>query len=253
MVLSSPRLILFCLATVATGARFLSAQEAAPAVTPGVPLALDLSRRDLVNFLTDEKALAPYRQANGESAALRDVFMLGSVKAPWAVIWDPRTCRLLGIVDIVAAEKATEPAPPAQADPADAGNDSGDAASPFLFKAEGAFPLAKSQGASDAPRYFGFRLVDGAPEFLYVCGRLSIEERLWLDEGGKVLRQRLAVKEPPRNLVFSVPSAWKGRVDASVGSWKGSELTVPKEQAGEILLSYRLSGTEGEPQPSESN
>lgn len=253
MVLPSPRLILTCLVTAAAGGWFLSAQDPAPAISPGDPLVLDLSRRDLVNFLTDEKALAPYRRKNGENAALRDVFMLGSVKAPWAVIWDPHACRLLGIVDLVAAEKAPDPAQPAPADPADEENASGNTASPFLFKAEGPIPLAKTQGASDTPRYFGFRLVDGAPEFLYLCGRLSIEERLWLDEDGEVLRQRLVVKDPPKNIVFTVPSAWKGRVEASAGSWKGSELTVPKEQAGGLVLSYRLSGNEGEPQPAESN
>ena len=250
------------IALVAMGALCARGQDLTtppPSVTPGGPLTLDLSRRDLVNFLTDDKALAPYRSKTGEVAPLRDVFMLGSVKAPWAVIWDPRTCRLLGIFDLAAAEKTPESTQPPVSSANLPGGDSGkednstSAASPFLFKAEGSFPLSKTQGASDQPRYFGFRLVDGVPEFLYHCGRLAIEERIWLDEEGQVLRQRLVLKDPPKNLVFSVPKEWKDRVESSAGSWKGTDLTVPKEQAGEVILTYRLIRKETEPQPSESN
>lgn len=224
------------------------APAAAPAVAAAtVPLRLDLSRRDLKNFLTDKEALAPYQLADGGVAELHDVFALGSVNARWAVFWDARSCRLLGILDLEAPPETTVPATTA-ADAEEEKKDQDDTdsdappgpPSPYLFKATGPFPLAKTSGVSGTPRYFGFRLVKDVPEFLYTCGSLAVEERLWLDEGGKSLRQRFSVKDAPRGLQITVPEAWKDRVSASTGTWKGAVLTVPKESAAEVILTYPL-------------
>lgn len=211
----------------------------------GIPVKLDLSRRDLKNFLTDTTALAPYRNADGGVQDLRDAFTFGAVDLPYAVFWDPHACRLVGILDIEAA-KAGQPAP--------AGADRVEPATqPYLLKAAGAFPLAKTPGASEGPRYFGFRLVNGAPEFLYRCGSLAIEERLWLDDGGRTLRQRFFAKEATGGLQISIPDDWKGRVEASAGTWKGSVLSLPKGSS-EVVLSYALAPPEApEPTPSDSN
>ena len=238
----------------------LAAQEApAPAAAAAtLPLRLDLSRRDLKNFLTDEEALKPYRMPDGSVAGLHDVFALGAPNAPWAVFWDSRSCRLLGILDLEAPPES--PVPPA---PAPAGDDTdknkenggdetaGESApppSPYLYKAAGPFPLAKTSGASGEPRYFGFRIVKEVPEFLYTSGSLSIEERLWLDEGGRVLRQRFSAKDASQGLQITVPDAWKDRVTASAGTWKGTTLTVPRESAGEVILTYPLA-----PAPAETS
>lgn len=219
-------------------------QTAAPSATPALsgssmPMRLDLSRRDLKNFLTDKEALAPYSLAEGAVADLHDVFALGSVSAPWAIFWDSRSCRLLGILDLEAKpEPVTAPSAPASGE-GTPDEDTPDS-SPYLLKASGPFPLAKTAGASGTPRYFGFRLVKDVPEFLYTCGSLSIEERLWLDEGGKVLRQRFSVKDAAKGLQISVPEAWKGRVTSSAGTWKGAVLSVPKEAVAEVILTYPL-------------
>lgn len=224
--------------------RLLLALLCFPALAPwesahaqGVPVKLDLSRRDLKNFLVDETALVPYRAGDGVVQDLRDVFTFGSVDLPYAVFWDPQACRLLGILDIEAAN-ADKPTPAAEAD-----NRVESATDPYLLKATGPFPLAKSGGASASPRYFGFRLVNGAPEFLYTCGSLSIEERLWLDDGGRILRQRFFAKEVPGSLQISVPDDWKGRIEASAGTWKGAVLILPKGTS-EVVLSYALAPPE---------
>ena len=117
--------------------------------------------------------------------------------------------------------------------------------------AAGPAPLSGSGGASGSPRYFGFRLVGGMPEFLYTFGALSVEERLWLEEEGKVLKQRFSVREAPRGLLLTLPEEWKRRVTASVGVWKKNVLSVPKEASGEVILTYRL--TAGDPEPPESH
>jgi hypothetical protein len=230
---------------------------AAPLPT-SAPVRLDLSRRDLKNFLSDKAALTPYQQAGGGVSDLRDVFTLGSVEARYAVFWDPLACRLVGILDLEAPPETTPPPAAAPApssektEPPKTSDESSGAApapTPYLYKAEGPFPLAKTAGASDSPRYFGFRLVKGVPEFLYTCGGLSIEERLWLDQGGSVLKQRFSVKDASRGLQIAVPDAWKGRIEASAGTWKGAILTVPKEASAEVILSYPLAPAGNPPAP----
>jgi hypothetical protein len=213
------------------------------------PVRLDLSRRDLKNFLSDKEALSTYRTGDGPVSDLRDVFTLGSVETRFAVFWDPFACRLLGILDLEAPPEtaaAVTPAPPTaevKSEPSGESTSPADAPpapGPYLLKAEGPFPLSKTAGASGAPRYFGFRLVKGVPEFLYTCGGLSIEERLWLDLGGQVLKQRFSVKQATRGLQIAVPEAWKGRIEASAGTWKGAILSVPQESIGEVILTYPL-------------
>lgn len=227
----------FLLALCALAAGVISEHASAQ----GSAVKLDISRRNLKNFLTDEAALQAYRPASGELGELLDVFTFGSVDLPYAIFWDPQACRLIGVLHIDRAKEMPQPAGEKSsaegrsAEPSPPGN-----LDPYLFKAQGPFPLSKTRGIAGPVRYFGFRLVDGAPEFLYTCGSYPIEERLWLDEGGRVLRQRFFVKDPPATgLQIAVPDAWTGRVQASIGTWKGSLLVLPKDSS-EVVLSYPL-------------
>lgn len=112
-------------------------------------------------------------------------------------------------------------------------------------------PLFGSPGASESPRYFGFRLVGGMPEFLYTVGSLAVEERLWLDEGGKVLKQRFAIPGAQKGFQITLPEDWKKRSSVSAGTWKENVLSVPKEAVTEIIISYRL--IDPEPEPVDAN
>jgi len=221
------------------------------------PLKLDIARRDLKNFLTDAEALTPYRKVEGIGESLQEIFVIGSNAVPRALFWDPLACRLIGVLDL---EAPTAPAPvevPVQAESAEAGETGTEpappptATSPYLLMAEGAHPLTGSGGASGAPRYFGFRLVGGMPEFLYTFGALAVEERVWLEDEGKIMKQRFSVREAPRELQLTLPKAWQSRVEAAVGTWKKNVLSVPKESSAEVILTYRLTALP--PEPAESN
>lgn len=221
------------------------------------PLMLDIARRDLKNFLTETEALTPYRKVEGISESLQEIFVIGSNAVPRALFWDPLACRLIGVLDL---EAPTAPAPvevPVQAEGAEADETATESApppaapSPYLFMAEGAHPLTGSGGASGAPRYFGFRLVGGMPEFLYTFGALAVEERIWLEDEGKIMKQRFSVREAPRGLQLTLPEAWQSRVEAAVGTWKKNVLSVPKESSAEVILTYRLTALP--PEPAESN
>jgi len=222
------------------------------------PLKLDIARRDLKNFLTDAEALTPYRKVEGISESLQEIFVIGSNAVPRAIFWDPLACRLLGVLDLEAPAPVSPPAPVATTEPAEDGEDNelepGIAPpppSPYLLMAEGGHPLTGSGGASGAPRYFGFRLVGGMPEFLYTFGSLAVEERLWLEDEGKVMKQRISVREAPRGLLLTLPGSWQSRVEVTAGTWKKNVLSVPKEASGEVILTYRL--TTLPPEPAESN
>ena len=233
----------------------------APAIAPAIaPLKLDIARRDLKNFLTDAESLSPYLKVEGISASLQEIFVIGSGAVPRAVFWDPLACRLLGVLDLDA------PAPAPQFEVQDPGPEGGEERtegegedtpppappSPYLLMAEGRHPLTGSGGGSGRPVFFGFRLVGGMPEFLYTFGALAVEERLWLDEGGTVMKQRFSVRDAPRGLQITLPESWKTRAEASAGTWEKNVLTVPKESSAEVILSYRLS-TLPPPLPAESN
>ncbi|MBP6602911.1 MAG: hypothetical protein KA250_13960 [Verrucomicrobiales bacterium] len=223
-----------------------------PTIVVQAPMKLDISRRDYKNFLTDEEVLAPYRTSKGENKELKEVFVIGALNGPFAVFWDPHACRLLGVLNLAAAVPATpvpsippaEPAPPV---PAAAPSPPVTPPSPFPLIAAGPAPLSPTTGAAGAPKYFGFRLIGGIPEFLYTLGSIAVQERLWLDDGGATLYQHFAVKDDPRALKIVIPQEWKDRVEVTVGTWEKNTLSVPKENSHGIVLKYRLSDPVLEP------
>lgn len=209
------------------------ADKPAPAAeTPqGRPLKLDISRRSLKNFITDEAALIPYEDKEGAIRELQDVFMIGSVKSSHAAFWDPRSCRLLGALNL---KKPAEQTTPSEKE------DAVEAASPYTLLAAGKHPLNGSEGTFEKPQYFGFRLIGGQPEFLYTFGRLQIEERVWLEDEGLVLKARFVVKGAKSGYTLTFPAEWRERCEASAGEWKENQLTVPGDAAGELILTFRL-------------
>lgn len=227
-------------------------QEPSPStaevVSSSIPLKLDISRRSLKNFLTDDEALAAYSSSDGTIKELTGVFMIGSESAPFALFWDSLSCRLLGVLD-VNSPAGTETSTTASAA---TGEDTVNTPpSPYLLKASGAATFSGPSGSPAIPAYFGFRLVDGKPEFLYNSGLLEVEERIWLEDGGMSLKQRFSVRNASRGFRILLPPDWKERVAVSAGTWKNETLTVPADAAEELILTYRLG--DPEPEPADSN
>lgn len=110
----------------------------------------------------------------------------------------------------------------------------------LLFVAEGPGPLSATIGAIGSPQYFGYRLVGGHPEFLYRIGRLAIEESIAPSPDGTRLVQRWKVYQAEFDLMLAVPERWREAVQPGAGSWTEGFLKVPKEQAGDLTLTWRL-------------
>lgn len=218
-----------------------------PTLPPGTSVKLDISRRFLKNFLTDETALLPYKKADGSIRDLQSVFMIGSVQANHAIFWDSASCRLLGILDVKQASSDSRKTF-AETD----GDEESNAASPYLFKASGSHPLSNSARSSDSPVYFGFRLIEGKPEFLYTLGGLVIAERIWLDDGGRKLQQRFSLREPGASLRITIPEDWRSHVTSDSGTWENNVLSVEKEASvAGMTLTHEL--IKLEPEPDDSN
>lgn len=207
-----------------------------------VPLILDISRRSLKNFLKDEAALERYLGPDRVVNDLEDAFTIGAVHGRYALIWDATACRLVGVIDIK---------PPSGEQPGDSPRTNPDPNSPYVLLAEGYPPLSGSLGTFGHPSYFGFRLIDGLPEFLYTHGALQVEERLWLEGDGTVLKQRFAIRNAENPFLLHFPASWKERiVETSAGKWNGKTLSVPLENAEEVVITYRLAE---QPAPKEPN
>lgn len=221
-----------------------AASDDSTAAPQGRPLKLDISRRSLKNFLTDEVALIPYQAEDGKSEALQDIFMIGAVKSAHAAFWDPVSCRLLGALNLKKSGETAE--------------DEDEAPAPYTLLAAGAHPLNGSKGTFENPRYFGFRLVKGRPEFLYTFGGLQVEEQVWLEDDGLVLKKRFVVKGSKSGFTLTFPAEWKERCEASLGEWKKNQLNVPGDAAEALILTFHLEdretkSSEEEPESSEEN
>lgn len=210
-----------------------ASEETAPtpeALPVGLSVKLDISRRPLKNFLTDETALLPYENGTDLPADFSGAFSLGSPKARYVPIWDPMACRLVGVLDLKTP------------------------ASPYRLLAEGESPTAKAAGSGTAPAYFGMRLDRGRPEFLYTHGSLTIAEMVWLENDGEIMKQRFTFRKVSKDIQLVFPASWVSIMTPSVGSFSENVLTVPKDDASEITLLYRFDGavpetTEGKEQP----
>ncbi len=202
-------------------------------LSPESPLVLNVARQRLKNFLTDETVLAPYKAADGSYRDLISTFTIGTPSGHFAVFWDSETCRLLGALDLESPPKSVVSGDSSE------GEDN-PASSPYPLLAEGPHPFNRTGGFYGEPAFFGFRMSNGVPTYLYTCGNLVIEERIWLADGGDTLKQMFTIRDPKSPVSYSVPEAWKERVGASVGEWKDNVLTIPKDEASEFLISYRL-------------
>lgn len=230
----------------------------------GVVPKLSIARKDLPNFLSDDRILSLHgvdsEMDPTKQPPLEGIFSVGSGSSRFQVLWDPVSCRLLGIrdLDVSLEESAPDPGAETNGESGEAPAETEEASSeeeestepslpsPFVFVASGAAPFENTSGGGGDSRFFGMRLVEGKPEFLYQRGTLLVEERLWLENGGQTLQQQFSLREMDSPLVLELPASWKTRATADRGDWKGETLTVPKDKSGELRIAYRLATKEEE-------
>lgn len=224
-------LLFFLLPVSISRAQEEAAENDSEAFPIGLPVKLDISRRQLKNFLTDTVALGPYRIDDGTARDFSGAFTIGSPNARFVAIWDPESCRLVGVLDLLESGETSQKQEPT---------------TPYSLLAEGMIPTAVLPGANGDPRYFGMRLVDGKPEFLYTHGAHAIAEMIWLEDDGEILKQRFSFRKAPKGIKLSFPESWIPKILAETGEWNGAVLSIDGEERTEITLLYRLNTTPAE-------
>lgn len=203
-----PRLFFWLLAAAFAGEARAEDTVRIRQITPPNPVA------DPV-VLANRMGLTP-AAADGVLASLPGAIEIRFSAPVIGCVWDPVECRLLYVWRGESPEAG------------------------LIQVAEGPAPLAATTGVYGAPQYFGYRIVAGAPEFLYRLGRLAIEERIEVSADGSKLTQRWKIYQAGHDVVLAVPERWKQAVEAPGGSWSESFLKIPKDKAADVALSWLL-------------
>ena len=186
----------------------------APTIQPAV---VQIQQGTLPNPVTDEVTLIHRRQLSpAEPEPLISLPAMIKVKHETEKVsyaWDPIECRLLLVWK-------------------------GDSMADLIYVAEGPAPFAASIGVWGPPDYFGYRMIDGAPEFLYHFGRIGVAERIIPLPDGSGITQHWEVHQADYGLQVSVPERWKPRVKSSAGSWSGLFLKVGENDAKDFTLTW---------------
>ncbi len=220
-------LLLLGLAAIAVPAvRSQEKPEAPPKPEPETPQApahplpaaeISIRQGTLPNPVSDEVSLIYRRQLTRGKPDEPIELLPGMITVQheeFGYAWDPVECRIL------FAWKG-------EAEPRD-----------LQYVAEGAAPFAATLGAWGPPEFFGYRMVEGGPEFLYYFGRLGVEERIRPKPGGGGFVQQWKITQAEFGLQVTVPERWKDRVKASTGSWSGPVVTVPQSDSIEMSLNW---------------
>lgn len=177
---------------------------------------LIVSRATVTNFIEDPIVTANLSTDVKLKKLLPSTFVMVLGATGQKIYWSPALCRMVAI-----------------------GRDK--RASFREMVAEGAHPLSISLGAIGRPEYFGFRFVDGKPEFLYTYGQLSVEESYEISADGSRLYQRFQVQSNAIDGAFSVTENWRALVTADHGEWLNNVLTLSREQLNEgFTITYHL-------------
>ncbi len=175
-----------------------------------------IQRNTIPNFLKDPIVTGNVSKLDDVSATLPSTFILTSPVTGQSIYWSPPLCRVL------AVKKGKLPS----------------------FReliAEGPHPLSISLGAIGRPKFFGFRLIEGNPEFLYTYGQLSVEERFAISTDGRSIYQSFKVTTNALDGSFSLSPTWREVVTSDNGRWSNNVLALSREEllAG-FTITYHL-------------
>ncbi|MEM7602376.1 MAG: hypothetical protein AAF357_13285, partial [Verrucomicrobiota bacterium] len=166
----------------------------------------------------DETALLPYRSMGDSISDFTGAFTIGSPSARFAPIWDPQSCRLVGVINVQDSTSAPV----------------------YSLLASGLGLTSSLSGANGEPVYFGMRLVQGRPEFLYTHGSHAVAELIWLEDEGSVMKQKISFREPLKKIQLTIPPPWKKIITPSQGEWDANTLIAEGDSIDEITLMYQL-------------
>jgi azurin len=121
----------------------------------------------------------------------------------------------------------------------------------LVYKAAGPLPLALGD-AKARPKFRGYRVLSGAPEFTYEVGGYTVHEHIVpTDPGTFMIHYRVERPPEPTRLVFD--PAIRQQISCDQGSWKGDTLEIPADHGDHFMLLVRFNpGETFKPDPSKA-
>ena len=108
----------------------------------------------------------------------------------------------------------------------------------MVYKAAGAQPISYG-GAKAKPKFRGYRVLSGNPEFRYQLGELDIHEHITpTDPGTFMIHYRVENAREPVRLTFD--PAIRQQISCDQGSWKENTLEIPADHADHFMLLVRF-------------
>lgn len=104
----------------------------------------------------------------------------------------------------------------------------------LVYKAAGALPLQLGK-AGEKPKFKGYKLLSGIPDFTYEVGGVTIHESIVpSDPGTFMVHCRIERPPDPVRMVFDPNLHAQIRCDQ--GGWKGDTLEIPADHADHFML-----------------
>ncbi len=108
----------------------------------------------------------------------------------------------------------------------------------LIYKAAGAPPIETS-GKPVKPKFRGYRVLSGNPEFSYELGDLKIHEHITpTDPGTFMIHYRVENAREPVRLVFD--PAIRPQISCDQGGWKDNTLEIPVDHSDHFMLLVRF-------------
>lgn len=189
----------------------------------------------------------PYNPETGKDTDGKDIQPIAGIPggiavsfgSDFAFVWDATECRLLyawkdGFLDMT----------PYWGEGAGGGR-SANAYVPqmigsLVYKAAGSQPLRFGGDVISKPKFCGYKLVGGNPQFMYELGGFKIHELITpADPGSFMIHYR--VEQPPDAVRLVFDPMIRRQISCDQGSWKEDTLEIPADHADHFMLLVKYS------------
>ncbi len=104
----------------------------------------------------------------------------------------------------------------------------------LVYKAAGPIPFQIGDGKT-RPKFRGYRVVSGNPEFSYEIGGVKIHEHITPTEPGTFMIH-YRVEEPREPVRLTFDPAVRPQISCDGGSWRENTLVIPVDHADHFML-----------------
>jgi azurin len=109
----------------------------------------------------------------------------------------------------------------------------------LIFKTAGAQPLRLGAANPGQPKFRGYRLVGGSPEFSYRLNDKTVHELIIpADPGTFMVHYR--VDDPPSALRLVFDASIRPQIACEQGTWNGNTLEIPADRSAQFMLLVRF-------------